>query len=1133
MIMQNVVTQTASRQAATYGPALQKMLSAFPDAREKNNGWWAHPDNPTFDFRENENGTVAIHSWTNRTAEEILVLRGLSLKDVSPIGYFKARVRDSLDLLELAQAKRIHWSFLASIGLEDGYRYHGYSYVKVPYYLPDGIQHTKIKVRKAIDGKYKHCWDEGTPGDSIPYGLHKLEMARQAGYLLIGEGESDGWACWVHHIPYLGVPGANMQKSLTGVSLNDIPVIYILAEPDQMKSMLSKGESFYKNIHDKLRSLNYSGEIFCINFKKATGCKDPSELHITLWDNQQIEQFTTIMDQAKEQAIPSNDVTEEEQKKTSLDEVIEHKDTDALYQHIPTLAGMSRTEYLPYEQKIKATFGKSLNMNTFTSALAEQRKTVAAEQASAHKAEMLNVIYEKTDTGMIYGTKSGEPVWISNFTAEIIADITTDDGAEKTRSYEITSALFGRQKLFEVPAKDFAKTDWVDEKLGARARITTGLSMKSHLINAIKYCSQPQERFYYAHTGWRKVDGEMVYLHADGYVSQVSQVNQEQFKDLTHKNKTSESASRANLEDSNNAISQVSQVSQDNTRVKVKLTGSLSHYCLPGECSDLKKAIRSSLRIIDLAPDTITMPLYGSLWRSVLGDVSYGAHLVGQTGWGKTELAALLQQHYGASMHAHKLPGSWESTENSLEMLLFQAKDAMVVIDDFKPKGSKLDQDRLHAKADRVFRQLGNGSARGRLTSNLEQRPERRPRCFILSTGEDVPGGQSLKARCVVVTMEGPITIGETSQRLLEAQRDARSGLYAQAMYSYIAWLSPKIEDIQVKLSELTESERDRLHIDGHGRSGTNTANMILGMKYFLQFACESGAITEQESKTYLARCLDALRQIASDAACENIYDKPSEQWKRLLIAALTSKSAHLVTPKGENPGLEYGWTQSVSEITDRDGNIIDEETVRGGGSQIGWIDGDDIYLLPVAAYKVAQAVGSMIGDHITTLEPTLRKFLVQDKLLASTDLDKARKTIAVRRRIQNLQREVLHIKVGVLFPNDSLPNSSDSPDLPDSTPSEPASEDGLKVSQVSDSECSESSALPDSEPDTGEILNTIPLFPNGNIEDRGGDIELSQRHIGQWVNTPDGLGQITRKDAYGLDIDVMGKIRYYTGDSL
>jgi AAA domain len=294
---------------SNYGPALTKMLTAFPHAREKHNGWYEHSDNPRFDFRVRENGTIAIHSWTGRTVDEILEMGGINKSDISLNGKkYTGPIKDALDLLDLAIAKRIDWRLLFNLGLRNDYNYRGRRYVKIPYYLADGTEHTKVKVRKAIDGKYKHCWDEGTPGAIIPYGLDKLSMGRDTGYIIIGEGESDAWTCWVHKVPFLGIPGANNETCFSHLDINMLPPkIYILQEPDQAIKLLSKGQGFYKSVHNTLRNYGYKGEIFCIDFEKATGYKDPSDMHIKLWDKQKISDFDGVIERAISQAIPATD----------------------------------------------------------------------------------------------------------------------------------------------------------------------------------------------------------------------------------------------------------------------------------------------------------------------------------------------------------------------------------------------------------------------------------------------------------------------------------------------------------------------------------------------------------------------------------------------------------------------------------------------------------------------------------------------------------------------------------------------------------------------------------------------------------------------------------------------------------
>lgn len=293
-------------QQPLYSPAQQKLLAAFSQSRLKHNGYYEHADNPRFDFRVKEDGSLFIHPWTHHTVDEILKMGGLSRSDVSLNGRtYPGPTKDTLDLLELAIAKGIDPRVLESFGLQSGYRYKGRHYVKVTYFNADGTQSTKVRIRKAIEGKYKQIWDEDTPGDIIPYGLNRIDRARASGYLLIGEGESDAWACWLHDVPYLGIPGAGMQKCLEHLDINQLPPkIYILQEPDQVERF---NDSFYKSTHKALRAHGYKGEIFYIDFKKATEYKDPSALHIALWKEGLASQFKDCIGQAIQNAAPANE----------------------------------------------------------------------------------------------------------------------------------------------------------------------------------------------------------------------------------------------------------------------------------------------------------------------------------------------------------------------------------------------------------------------------------------------------------------------------------------------------------------------------------------------------------------------------------------------------------------------------------------------------------------------------------------------------------------------------------------------------------------------------------------------------------------------------------------------------------
>jgi len=783
-------------------------------------------------------------------------------------------------------------------------------------------------------------------------------------------------------------------------------------------------------------------------------------------------------DETEEEAdIPSEEEpAKEELKLSSSDQVklllslaIEKKNTEQVYALVDMIALLTSQEQANIESAIKSNikclpgFSVASYKKCLKEAIDKQKQRERDERKKAYLHEN-DTLYFKEAGSMWISIEptekkpEPEPVQISNFTGMIVSDITTDDGAEKKRSYEIEADLHGRLYRIEVPVEELARCEWVDKQIGARARVTVGRQMKEHLAAAIKAVSEGTviEKTQYAHTGWRKIDGCMVYLHNDGCVSGVSGVGSDKINHTTHSFFSSEQAYRATPERENSSVSGVSGVSGVNIGASVKLTGSLCNYVLPNDRESIQQAIRASIRIVDITQDTITMPLYAALCRSVLGAANLGVHLAGQTGQGKSQLAALIQQHFGASMDADHLPGSWESTENALEMKLFQAKDAIFTADDFKPKGSKNTQSQLHGKADRVFRSMGNGSARARLDGNLNLRTERCPRCFLLSTGEDIPKGQSCQARMIVLVMTESVTKGDASKRLTLAQKDARDGLYAKSMAGYIEWLAPRIEAIQAQWASLVEQERNNLSSEGHSRSGTNTANLILGMKCFLQYACEVCAITPREAHLYLTRCITALIEIASEASRENQQMKPCEQWKRLLISAISGNRAHLVTADGDNPGPGYGWKKSERSYTNSEGYMVKDETYSGGGSQIGWIEGEDIYLESTSAYTAVVEEGSRSHDNITISRVMLDKDLVKDGMLASTDLQKSKPTIAIRKRLQGLQRYVLHIKKNILFPDDPISDSHHSHHSHHSEAHEPASEEDSGVSGVNYTETPE-----------------------------------------------------------------------------
>jgi hypothetical protein len=352
--------------------------------------------------------------------------------------------------------------------------------------------------------------------------------------------------------------------------------------------------------------------------------------------------------------------------------------------------------------------------------------------------------YRATPGGLVWDkpTQNGSvPTPLTNFTAKIIADVSVDDGAEVERLFEIETTLAGRCSTFTVLAGKFAGMGWPVEHLGAAAIVYPGFGTKDHARAAVQLLSgYVPARNIYSHTGWRRIEGEWLYLHAGGATGQVGQVDD----------------------------------------IQVGLSGTLEERTLPKAPDDegVLAAVRASLGVLDVVPLQITVPLLSAAYRAPLGESDFSIHVSGPTGEGKSELAALVQQHYGAELDARRLL-SWESTENAIEGQAFTLKDQLLILDDFAPTGTSYDIQRWHKKADRVLRAKGNRSGRQRMRPDTTLRPEKPPRALIISTGEDVPRGQSLRARMIVLELSP----GDLDwERLTGCQSAAGAGLYALAM---------------------------------------------------------------------------------------------------------------------------------------------------------------------------------------------------------------------------------------------------------------------------------------------------------------------------------------------------------------
>ena len=96
--------------------------------------------------------------------------------------------------------------------------------------------------------------------------------------------------------------------------------------------------------------------------------------------------------------------------------------------------------------------------------------------------------YERGDQGLLRVEKGREKATaLTNFNARIVGDFLLDDGERERREFGVEAELAERNVAFVLSAAEFARMDWVLNRLGPRAIVYPG--QKQHARAAIQWLS--------------------------------------------------------------------------------------------------------------------------------------------------------------------------------------------------------------------------------------------------------------------------------------------------------------------------------------------------------------------------------------------------------------------------------------------------------------------------------------------------------------------------------------------------------------------------------------------------------------------------------------------------------------------
>ncbi|HEY0711388.1 MAG TPA: DUF927 domain-containing protein, partial [Polyangia bacterium] len=390
---------------------------------------------------------------------------------------------------------------------------------------------------------------------------------------------------------------------------------------------------------------------------------------------------------------------------------------------------------------------------------------------------------------------------MANFDARVEEEIRYEDGAQTRLEFRIAGTLCSGEKLpiAKVNATDFAGLNWIMPAWGITAVVSAGMGNRDHLRTAIQHLSKPTLRRIYRRTGWVDHEGRKVFLYQGGAIGAEG--------------------------------------------IEVDLPAPLDRFFLPSRIDDIRDALSWSFRLLRCGPGEVMIPLLAAVYTAPLATVlnpDMSIWLYGRTGSLKSTLSALCQSHFG-DFDRKTLSGSWTSTDNSLEHRLFMLADVLSVIDDYAPQADPRAQKDLDRRVQRILRNVGNRSSRGRLDVDLEHRPDRPPRGLLLSNGESTPPGLSILARVVLVEVERSLlNLAE-----IKAVQDNVHRL-RHAMAGYIEWLRPQISSDVAAFHEARDLLRSEFQSPGlHLRQPEAVATLLLGLEKVLAYAVEVGAVDQ------------------------------------------------------------------------------------------------------------------------------------------------------------------------------------------------------------------------------------------------------------------------------------------------
>lgn len=514
------------------------------------------------------------------------------------------------------------------------------------------------------------------------------------------------------------------------------------------------------------------------------------------------------------------------------------------------------------------------------------------------------------------------PLLLTNWTAQITAEVTLNDGETVEERYALVAACGKRQRRLEMTRAEFEGESAVGRlvaALGAKARVNP-VAQARYIVDAIKAFSvTPEEHVMYTHLGWV----EDRYLVGNGYVD----------REGWHP-ATGDTASRAHL------------------------PPRLDRYRLtPPADTTIADALAVFGDMLELAPPSVMVPLVGAVLLAPIAPLLESpapmVHINGPTGSHKTSICCAALSLFG-DFASGQPTDTWTSTANSVQKLGWHLKDAPMVLDDYKAKNVK-DNAVVF-----LLQNYGDNMARGRLDSEANIKSAYPIRGVLISSGEDQPEGEaSTLARILTVDLaRGAVHRGKLT-------RIQSEGLHLHSLtIAYLQWLA---SNPQPGTRELHQATRNAVlgrleqteHATNPGRVASNVATLHVAWELLMRFLVAGGHWPEAHAGEWLKVCKRELVNLAKRQLDLTTNERYSQLFLEALRALLASGKVCLLQASSGS--------------------------AEPGATPIGYHGENGVFVIAQAAYDEVAKTGRAAGRQIGYSLRALSQMLEQDGLLVST----------------------------------------------------------------------------------------------------------------------------------------------------